>query len=130
MAADGGDQVDGQTPELNTLVLCDLAHFTALVEKLGDQNAARLIRKHDRMARALLDTHQGREIDKTDGFLLLFVRPIQAVAFALDYLRGLAHLSAAEGVLLRARVGVHMGEVLIWQNPEVDIQRNPGSRIG
>lgn len=123
MSTDGDHQAEGQAPELNTLVLCDLVDSTAMVEKLGDQRAAQLIRKHDRMARALLDQHQGREIDKTDGFLLLFTRPIHAIGFALDYLRGLAHLSAAESVLLRARVGVHMGEVLIWQNPEEDIRR-------
>ncbi len=123
MSTDSDHQGQGETPELNTLVLCDLVDSTALLEKLGDQRAAQLIRKHDRMARAVLELHQGREIDKTDGFLLLFTRPIYALGFALDYLRGLAHLSAAESVLLRARVGVHMGEVLIWKNPAEDIRR-------
>src|SRR5690348_18356069 len=84
------------TPRLRTLVVCDIADSTALVERMGDQNAANIIRKHDRLARALIERHQGREIDKTDGFLLLFERPIQAVAFALDYQRGLKHMSAAE----------------------------------
>ncbi|WHZ20272.1 MAG: Adenylate cyclase [Rhodanobacteraceae bacterium] len=111
------------TPQLRTLVVCDIADSTALVERMGDQNAANVIRKHDRLARALIERHKGREIDKTDGFLLLFDRPIQAAAFALDYQRGLKHMSAAEGVVVRARVGVHMGDVVIWENAPEDVAR-------
>jgi len=111
------------TPQLRTLVVCDIADSTALVERMGDQNAANIIRKHDRLARALVEQHRGREIDKTDGFLLMFERPIQAAAFALDYQRGLKHLSAAEGVVVRARVGIHMGDVVIWENAPDDVSR-------
>ena len=48
---------------LRTLVLCDLVDSTALVERLGDREAAELIRKHDRLARTLADRHGGQEID-------------------------------------------------------------------
>ncbi|HKZ10580.1 MAG TPA: adenylate/guanylate cyclase domain-containing protein, partial [Rhodanobacteraceae bacterium] len=109
------------TPQLRTLVVCDIADSTALVERMGDQNAANIIRKHDRLARALVEQHRGREIDKTDGFLLMFERPIQAAAFALDYQRGLKHMSAAEGVVVRARVGIHMGDVVVWENAPEDV---------
>ncbi len=111
------------TPQLRTVVVCDIADSTALVERMGDQNAANIIRKHDRLTRALVEQHQGHEIDKTDGFLLLFDRPIQAAAFALDYQRALRHLSAAEGVVVRARVGIHMGDVVIWENAAEDVAR-------
>src|SRR6185312_1230509 len=74
-------------------------------------------------SRALVEQHRGREIDKTDGFLLMFERPIQAAAFALDYQRGLKHMSAAEGVVVRARVGIHMGDVVIWENAPDDVSR-------
>ena len=110
-------------PQLRTLVVCDIADSTALVERMGDQNSANIIRKHDRLARALVEQYKGREIDKTDGFLLLFERPIQAAAFALAYQRGLKHLSAAEGVAVRARVGIHMGDVVIWENAPGDVAR-------
>ncbi|HEX7370556.1 MAG TPA: putative peptide modification system cyclase [Rhodanobacteraceae bacterium] len=111
------------TPQLRTLVVCDIADSTALVERMGDQTAANLIRKHDRLARALVEQHRGREIDKTDGFLLMFDRPIQAAAFALDYQRALKHMSAADGVMVRARVGIHMGDVVIWENAPEDVTR-------
>ncbi|MBK6377921.1 MAG: putative peptide modification system cyclase [Xanthomonadales bacterium] len=108
---------------LRTLLLCDLVDSTALVERLGDREAAELIRKHDRLARTLADRHGGQEIDKTDGFMMMFERPIQAVAFALDYQRGLRQLNAAEKSTLAARVGIHVGDVVVWDNSSEDIAK-------
>lgn len=111
------------TSVLRTLVLCDLVDSTALVERLGDQPAAELMRRHDRFARALMLDHGGREIDKTDGFMLMFERPIQAVAFALAYQEGLARLGEQEKASLTARVGIHVGDVVVWENAPGDVQR-------
>ncbi|HNV08408.1 MAG TPA: putative peptide modification system cyclase [Dokdonella sp.] len=108
---------------LRTLLLCDLVDSTALVESLGDLLAAELIRKHDRLARTLADRHAGREIDKTDGFMMMFERPVQAVAFALDYQRGLRQLNAAESTSLSARVGIHVGDVVVWDNNAEDVAK-------
>jgi putative peptide modification system cyclase len=117
-------EVENRTSALlRTLVLCDLVDSTALVERLGDRLGAELIRKHDRLARTIADRHGGQEIDKTDGFLMMFDRPIQAVAFALDYQRGLKQLNAAEGSTLSARVGIHVGDVVVWDNSAEDIAR-------
>ncbi len=113
----------GPNPVLRALLVCDLVDSTGLVERLGDRAAAELIRKHDRLARTIADRHGGREIDKTDGFLMMFERPIQAVAYALDYQRGLRQLNAAEGTTLSARVGIHVGDVVVWDNSEEDVAR-------
>lgn len=110
-------------PVLRTMVVCDLADSTALIDRLGDRQAAALLRKHDRMTRALVDQYDGQEIDKTDGYLLLFERPTQAVAFALAYQRGLRYMSEAEEITIRARVGIHVGDVMMWENPAEDIAR-------
>jgi putative peptide modification system cyclase len=110
-------------PLLRTLVLCDLVDSTALVERLGDRRGAELLRRHDRLARALISAHGGREIDKTDGFLLMFERPVQAVAFALAYLRALRELNAQEGTSLAVRVGIHVGDILSWDNSPDDIAK-------
>ena len=115
---------DAPVPLLRTLVLCDLADSTALVERLGDLRAAELFRRHDRLTRTLVHQFGGREIDKTDGFLLMFDRPIEAVAFALAYQRGLRELDDADGkALLRARVGIHVGDVVAWDNAPEDIAK-------
>jgi putative peptide modification system cyclase len=110
-------------PVLRTMVVCDLADSTAMIDRLGDRRAATLLRKHDRLTRALVDEHGGREIDKTDGYLLLFERPTQAVCFALAYQRGLRYMSEAEEIEVRARVGIHVGDVVMWENSAEDISR-------
>ena len=109
--------------ELKTLLVCDLVDSTRLVERLGDTRAAALFRRLDEQTRALVDRWRGREIDKTDGFLLLFDRPINAVRFAADYQSALAALSKETGVELSARVGIHVGEVVLRENPAAEVAR-------
>jgi len=115
--------VANATSVLRTLVLSDLVDSTALVERLGDQRAAELFRKHDKLARNLIQRHGGQEIDKTDGFLVVFERPIQAVAYALAYQRELGQLSTQEKIDLAARIGIHVGDVVVWDNAADDVQR-------
>jgi putative peptide modification system cyclase len=118
---DSADPSPVTAPQLRCLVVSDLAGSTALIDRLGDTRAAALIREHDRVARQALQDHHGQEIDKTDGFLILFERPIDAVAFALEYQAGLRALGEREAVTLLARVGIHVGEVLTWRNSEVAV---------
>ena len=110
-------------PLLRTVVVCDLAGSAQLTQRLGDAGTAELALRLDRLARDLIYRHRGREIDKSDGFLLLFERPVQAVAFALDYQRGLRELAQAESLPLSARIGIHVGDVLLWENTPDDIAR-------
>ncbi len=110
-----------QVPQMRAVLCADLVDSTALVERLGDIPATELIRRHDRLARDLLHRHRGQEIDKTDGFLILFNRALDAVAFGLDYQRALRQLGIEVGQPLRARVGIHLGEVLLWENPAHDV---------
>jgi len=111
------------TPLLRTLAVCDLVDSTALTETLGDRAAAELAHKLDRLTRDLLYAHGGREIDKTDGFLVMFERPIQAVAFALAYQRLLRAEQEREHVPLQARIGIHVGDVVLWENSMEDVSR-------
>lgn len=117
----GPEQGPDSVALLRTVLLCDLTDSTALVERLGDQAAAKLIRRHDVVARAAMHRHAGREMGKTDGFLVLFDRPIDAVAFALEYQRDLRMLAQETGQSLSARVGIHVGDVIVWDNAPVDV---------
>jgi putative peptide modification system cyclase len=117
------EQETPSPPLLRTLVACDLVESTAMTEQLGDRGAADLVHQLDRYSRDLLHRHGGQEIDKTDGFLLLFDRPIQAVAFALDYQHLLRRLSETEFLPLRARIGIHVGDIVLWRNVADDIAR-------
>lgn len=105
-------------PQVRTLLLTDMADSTALVERLGDAAAAELFRAHDRIVLELQQRWRGRLIDRSDGLLLLFERPIDGLGFALDYVRGLRDLGRERGFPqpLQARAGLHVGEVLVWEN--------------
>jgi len=58
---------------------------TELTERLGDAAMAAVWVVHDRIARDLLPRFGGREIDKTDGMLLMFDRMADAAAYAFAY---------------------------------------------
>ena len=104
------------TPQVRTLLLTDLVDSTTLVERLGDQTAAELFRAHDRIVLELQQRWRGRLIDRSDGLLLIFERPIDGLGFALDYVRGLRDLGREHKQALQARAGLHVGEVLVWEN--------------
>ena len=114
-------------PQVRTLLLTDLCDSTLLVERLGDGPAAELFRAHDRLVLDLQQRWRGRLIDRSDGLLLLFERPVDGLGFALDYARGLRELGERPEVKqrkleLRARAGLHVGEVLTWHNSEAAVQ--------
>ena len=107
---------------LRAIVVCDLVNSTALIEQLGDRKGAEFMQQLDRFARDLLKRHKGREIDKTDGFLLLFDRPIQAVTFAIDYQRLLRQLGEMEFLPLKARIGIHVGDDVALGAKPVEVE--------
>jgi len=111
-----------EAPQLRTLLLTDLCDSTTLVERIGDVQAATLFRDHDRLVLDLQQRWRGRLIDRSDGLLLLFERPIDGLGFALDYVRELREMGDARGLELRARAGLHVGEVLTWRNSEEAVQ--------
>jgi putative peptide modification system cyclase len=104
------------TAVIRTLLLTDLCDSVALVERMGDAASAELFQAHDVQVMRLLQQWQGRLIDRSDGLLLLFERPLHGIGFAIDYLDALDALGRQHAVLLRARAGLHVGEVLTWNN--------------
>ncbi len=117
------ESADQGSAVIRVLVMTDLVDSTRLIEWLGDSRAFDVAARHDRVARDLLARHNGLEIDKSDGFLLLFERPADAVAHALAYHQALVRLSQDEGVELQARVGIHLGEVFLRRNGTRDVAR-------
>jgi predicted ATPase/class 3 adenylate cyclase len=105
--------------QTRALLLTDVVDSTALLERLGDAAMAVLWAAHDRLARQLLPQHAGREIDKTDGFLLMFESVVDAVAYAAAYHRALGALDPP----LKARAGVHFGEVILTETPAEFVAR-------
>src|SRR2546423_11711209 len=62
--------VEGTTL-VRALLFTDVIDSTRLSARLGDAAMANLWAAHDRVARDLLRDWRGREIDKSDGMLLL-----------------------------------------------------------
>ena len=102
---------------IRALLVTDVVDSTRLAAELGDVKVAELWAAHDRVARDLLARHDGREIDKTDGFLLLFEEARDAVEYALAYHAALSDLQ------LEARAGLHVGDVVLRENTPEDIAR-------
>ncbi len=100
-----------------TLLFTDVVDSTRLVERIGDEQAATIWAEHDRRARRLLAEHGGTEIDRSDGFFLLFEQAADAARYALAYHRELAALA------LSARVGIHTGAVTLRDNAAEDVAR-------
>jgi predicted ATPase/class 3 adenylate cyclase len=105
--------------DIRALLLTDVVDSTQLSEQLGDRAMAEVWLQHDRVARDLLPIWHGREIDKTDGMLLLFERADDAVRCAQAYHLALAGLPVA----LKARAGLHVGAVILRENSAEDVQR-------
>ena len=99
--------------------MSDLVDSTGTSQRLGEKSASRLWAAHDRLARALLGTWRGLEIDKSDGFLMLFEESADAIAYALAYHRGLQTLPEP----VKARVGLHSAELSLRNNHAADVAR-------
>ena len=89
------------------IVLLDLIGSTAFVQKVGPVKAARWLQYHDRLARSLCYKYNGREIDRSDGFLLSFDKTIDAVNFALAYQK-----EVPQKTKLGCRIGIHWGKIV------------------
>ena len=99
------------------LLLTDIVDSTRLTAKLGDSAMQAVWDAHDRAARDLLRRWPGREIDRSDGFLLLFAKAADAAGFALAYHQVLAALP----VPIKARVGLHVGALTLRENTSADV---------
>ena len=89
------------------ILLLDIVGSTQFVQKVGARRAAEWLQYHDRLTRNLLYKFNGREIDRSDGFMLSFTSTIDAVNFALYY-----QMTVPIKTRLQARIGVHWGEII------------------
>ena len=112
----GDNGTSTQAPQMRALLFTDLCDSLILVERIGDAAAAELFQQHDRLVLTLQQQWNGHQIDRSDGLFLLFDRAIDALGFALDYQRGLLEIGKQREIVLRARAGLHVGEVLTWEN--------------
>jgi class 3 adenylate cyclase len=89
-----------------TLLFTDIVDSTATAERIGDSAWRELLAQHNERVRWELDRFRGRDVTTTgDGFLAMFDGAERAVLCARSI------CTAAQGIGLVIRAGVHTGEV-------------------
>ena len=100
---------------LVTLLFTDIVGSTKLKQALGDRDAVALMHHHHAGVREIL--HQftdGQEISTAgDSFFLVFIKPSDAVRFALLLQSRLRGLNQGSSHPVLDRIGIHIGEVVI-----------------
>ncbi len=103
----------------SALLLVDIVDSTALTQTLGEVARENLWDRHDRGARDLFGELGGTEIDKTDGFLLLFESAASACQFVSRYFHFLQELEPP----LKARGAMHVAHLARRRTPDADVAR-------
>lgn len=101
------------------IVLLDLIGSTQFVQRVGARRAALHFQYHDRLARSLIYKFEGREIDRSDGFLCSFDRTIDAVNFALHYQK-----TVPAKTHIGCRIGIHWGSIIEVTQDDVFVAAN------
>lgn len=100
------------------LLLLDVVDSTRFIQRVGSRKSAQVFFYHDKLVRTMIYRFNGIEIDKTDGFLVIFDRTIDAVNFALAY-----HQSIPARTGFKARIGIHWGEVVLKKNKKIYVDQ-------
>lgn len=94
-----------------TFLFSDIVTSTDLVGLIGDEAWEDLLRWHDQTLRSTFARHDGEEVSHTgDGFFVVFDRPADAIACAVDVQRRLADHRRRHGFAPWVRIGLHTAE--------------------
>tara|TARA_B100000927_G_C16468226_1_gene470521 strand:- start:1808 stop:2716 length:909 start_codon:yes stop_codon:yes gene_type:complete len=89
------------------IVFLDIINSTKFVQNHGAKKAAAWFQVHDKLARSLVYKHNGREIDRSDGFMLSFYNLGDAIQFALKYQETIPYK-----VPFNSRIGIHWTNII------------------
>ncbi len=108
----GASGRDDEGQEALDLLMTDIVSSAALVEAIGDEAWADLVRWHDRTVRATGDCYGARIAGRPgDGFFLVFGTPSAAVDCAVAIQRVLADHRRLHGFAPGVRIGLHHAPV-------------------
>ena len=100
------------------LVMIDIVDSTKTTEKLGDFKMSQKMRLYDRISRGLLIKWDGLEIDRTDGYLLIFETMREALEYSTEY-----HKLVERHLGFQSRIGIHAGIVIMHSNDSFFVSR-------
>jgi predicted ATPase/class 3 adenylate cyclase len=117
------------TVSTRTLLFSDIEGSTPLLERAGTSYPA-LLSEHRRIVRAAVHRAGGIEHStEGDSFFLTFDSPTAAVAAAVEAQLALESHSWPDGLRLRVRMGMHIGEVLEDDGDLVGMSIHHAARI-
>jgi len=108
--AASADSAEAKLPraETRTFMFTDIVRSTQLVEAIGDEAWADLVRWHDQTLRALFAAHGGEEVDHAgDGFFVAFAAALPAIECGVAIQRTLLDHRRKQGFAPRVRIGLH-----------------------
>ena len=114
---------------IRTLLFSDIEGSTSLLERAGTQFGA-LLTQHRQIVRAAVKRVGGIEHStEGDSFFLTFDSPTSGLAAAVEAQRVLETHEWPDGLRLRVRIGLHVGEVDVVDNDLVGMAINHAARI-
>lgn len=100
---------DSEFVEQATIVFSDIVSSTDLVNRLGDASARDIFLKHDKIVRAQIKKHSGRELQNLgDGFMLSFESATAAIKCACEIQKQISRNIPS----IKVRIGINTGEVV------------------
>jgi len=117
-----------QAPEgdvvTTTILFTDIVSSTEQSARVGHRNWTALTDAHDAMVRGVLARYRGREVKTIgDGFLATFDATTRAARAAIEI------VTAAKGMGLEVRAGVHVGEVEVRPDDVIGLTVSIAKRI-
>src|SRR5262245_32849965 len=114
---DGAPVAPRSRGSIHTILFTDMERNTELLQRLGDERWRALLREHERITRARLAAHGGREIRTTaDGFMASLAAAADAVECALGLQHAFAARNAAAEHTILIRCGLNTGEPIAEDN--------------
>ncbi len=116
---------------LAAIMFTDMVGYSALAQR-NEAAALKLLDRHNRLLRPVFARFAGREVKTVgDAFLVEFESALDAVRAAIEVQRELDKYdrSAAEGLEIRVRIGVHVGDVVQQGDDVLGDAVNIASRI-
>jgi adenylate cyclase len=111
-----------------TLVFTDIEGSTELTAEIGDEAWAKVIEWHDTTIRSIVEGGGGALVKTLgDGAMAAFESVREAARSALEIQRAFAERT--EGPELRARIGLHVGDVVVTEDDYLGNTVNKAARI-
>jgi class 3 adenylate cyclase len=113
-----------------TILFTDIEGFTDLTERVGDEAAHEIVKRHAALVREQVAACGGLEVNTAgDGFMIAFSSARQAVRCAVAIQRGLAGWTATDGKPVRVRIGLHTGDAINDADDFFGLTVNVAARI-